>query len=63
MTVIIQRTRYSVESQLVRTVEIKKYAGDVYRKYRRGELEVMDASTIIQEIVSMNGELKEVTRY
>jgi hypothetical protein len=63
MTVTIQRTRYSVESQLVRTVEIKKYAGDVYRKYRRGELEVMDASTIIQEIVSMNGELKEVTRY
>jgi len=42
------------------TYEIRKYDGDVYMKYRRGVFEVMDAPTAVQEIGSVNADLKEI---
>jgi hypothetical protein len=43
------------------TYEIRKYGMNTYKKYRRGKLEAMDASTAIQEIADVNADLQEVT--
>ncbi len=60
-TLLVQGIDRNEKSDFVSLYEIRKYPGNVYKKYRRGKLTEMDPKEAAVEIKSVNADLQEIS--